>query len=218
MRNRFDSELELLGNELIEMGALIETAIGQAVDALCRQDMALAQQIIERDSEIDEKEREIERHCLKLLLQQQPVAADLRLVSTALKMITDMERIGDHAGDISELTILLTTHDYIHAFEPIPQMAQVTIQMVKQSIDAFVRKNLSLAEAVIARDDEVDDLFDEVKRKLIKKIRANDCDGEQSIDMLLVAKYFERIGDHAVNIAEWVIFSITGRHKDQRIL
>lgn len=218
MRNRFDRELGLLGSELIEMGSMIETAINEAADALCRQDIALARRAMERDDEIDGMEREIERRCLKLLLRQQPVAADLRLISTALKMITDMERIGDHAADIGELTMLLSVREYAGALEHIPQMARAATRMVRESIDAFVRGDQALAEAVIARDDEVDGLFDDVKQDLIGKIRGNECDGEQSVDLLLVAKYFERIGDHAVNIAEWVVFSITGRHKDQRIL
>ena len=218
MRNRFDHELDLLGNEMIEMGALIETAIGDAVRALCQQDAALAQRAIEFDAQIDEKERDIERRCLRLLLSQQPVANDLRMISSALKMITDMERIGDHAADISELTMRLLGQDYTPALRHIPQMAEATIKMVKESGDAYVQKDQRLAEAVIAYDDVVDDLFDRVKFELIDTLRQNTGDGELSIDLLLVAKYFERIGDHAVNIAEWVIFSITGLHKDRRII
>lgn len=218
MRNRFDHELDLLGNEMIEMGALIETAIGDAVKALCQQDAVLAQRAIEFDAQIDEKERDIERRCLRLLLSQQPVANDLRMISSALKMITDMERIGDHAADISELTMRLLGQDYTPALRHIPQMAGATIKMVKESVDAYVQKDQRLAEAVIAYDDVVDDLFDKVKFELIDTLRQNTGDGELSIDLLLVAKYFERIGDHAVNIAEWVIFSITGLHKDQRII
>lgn len=218
MRNRFDLELEQLDNELIEMGSLIETAIGYAIDALCRQDVLLAEKAIEFDSEIDNKERDIERRCLRLLLQQQPVAADLRLISTALKIITDMERIGDHAADISELTKLLSRREYTSTLYHIPKMADETSEMVRLSIDAFVKKDKDLAMQVIAQDDTVDNLFDKVKDDLIEKIRADKNLGEQSLDMLLVAKYFERIGDHAVNIAEWVIFSITGVHKSKRIL
>ena len=218
MRKRFDQELEQLFGELVSMASLIEQAIHDAVDALCRQDTVLAEKAIEFDREIDEMEREIERHCLRLLLQQQPVAVDLRLISTALKMITDMERIGDHAADISELTMLLAKEGDSVTLVHIPEMAKVTIRMVKESIDAFVRKDESLCRSVIESDDIVDELFCAVKRDLIQKIRHNAADGEVSLDLLLVAKYFERIGDHAVNIAEWVIFSITGKHKDQRIL
>lgn len=218
MRNRFDLELEHLDNELIAMGSLIETAIGYAVDALLRRDLELAKKAIAFDEEIDLQEREIERQCLKLLLQQQPVAADLRLISTALKMITDMERIGDHAADISELTMLLSSTDYPQAMMHIPEMATETAKMVRLSIDAFVQKNGELANQVIAMDDRVDDLFEKVKTELVELIGTDRKSGEQSLDLLLVAKYFERIGDHAVNIAEWVIFSITGQHKSTRIM
>lgn len=218
MRNRFDHELELLGNELIGMGGMIETAIRDAVDALCRRDADLARKAIAYDDDIDDREREIERRCLKLLLGQQPVAADLRLISTALKMITDMERIGDHAADISELTLLLARQGSFVVLDPIPQMARATTRMVRDSIDAFVRKDKELAQVVIRSDDEVDALFSEVRDDLITHIRSGAKDGEQFVDLLLVAKYFERIGDHAVNIAEWVIFSITGLHKEKRIL
>ena len=218
MRNRFDQELSALNNELIEMGALIERAIDDASRALLEKDPALARQAIGQGARVDEKEKQIERRCLRLLLQQQPVAADLRMISTALKMITDMERIGDHAADISELTMRLLGQDYTPALRHIPQMAEATIKMVKESVDAYVQKDQRLAEAVIAYDDVVDDLFDRVKFELIDTLRQNTGDGELSIDLLLVAKYFERIGDHAVNIAEWVIFSITGLHKDRRII
>ncbi len=218
MRNRFDRELDTLNNELIEMGSMIEEAIGYAVEALVSKDVPLAQKAIDYDAEIDEKERVIERHCLRLLLQQQPVATDLRQISTALKMITDMERIGDHATDISEIVIRLAPQEYIKKLEHLPKMAQAAVHMVNQSIDAYVKRDLDLARAVIAYDDVVDNLFNEIKEELIQLIRQNAENGEQCIDFLMIAKYFERIGDHAVNIAEWVIFSITGQHKDQRIM
>lgn len=218
MRNRFDRELEILNTELIEMGLLIENAIKKAVEALINKDEVLAKEAINFDEIIDEKEKEIESRCLKLLLQQQPVASDLRLVSTALKMITDMERIGDHASDISEITLRLKDKEYIKKLEHVHQMAQATTKMVKDSIDAFVARDLVLAYEVEDYDDVVDDLFNTVKNELIALIRENAESGEQAVDLLMVAKYFERIGDHAVNIAEWVAFSITGKHKNERIL
>jgi len=212
MRSHFDEQLTKLDDMLIEMGALIEKAIGLALDALEKQDTVLAKQAVDFDKEVDLMEKDIEALCLKLLLQQQPVAKDLRLISAALKMITDMERIGDQAADISEITLLLADTPYITKLEHIPQMAAATAKMVTQSIDAFVNKNLNLAQAVIESDDVVDGLFCTVKDDLIGLIRGNDANGEQAIDLLMIAKYLERIGDHAVNIAGWVVFSITGKH------
>lgn len=210
MRNRFDRQLTQLNNELIEMGNLIEQAIEMAISALVNQDVKLARQAIEFDSEIDRQEKEIENLCLKLLLQQQPVARDLRMISSALKMITDMERIGDHAADISEITILLSREPYIKRMENIQEMAKETTVMVIESVDAFVDKDMEIARKVIARDDVVDKLFSNIKEELIELINQNKENGEQATDLLMIAKYFERIGDHATNIAEWVIFSITG--------
>lgn len=218
MRSRLDKELLMLNNELIEMGALIETAISDAAKALLDQDQELAERAISFDTEVDKKEKEIESRCLKLLLQQQPVAADLRSISTALKMITDMERIGDQAQDISEITIRLCQDGYNGTMEHIPLMAQATIRMVTRAVDAFVAKDLDMAQAVIAYDDVVDDLFIKVRDDLIALIRQDPEKGEQAFDLTMVAKYFERIGDHATNIAEWVVFSITGQHKDSRVI
>ncbi len=215
MRNRFDIQLEQLNNELIQMGALIENAITSAVKALVDQDKEQALQAIAFDHEVDQKEKEIENLCLKLLLQQQPVASDLRLISSALKMITDMERIGDQSADISEITILLAEGPYIKKLEHIPQMANATIKMVTDSIDAFVKKDLALAQSVVDYDDVVDDLFDKIKEELISLISQNPDNGGQAMDLIMIAKYFERIGDHATNIAEWVIFSMTGKVKIQ---
>ena len=195
------------------MGGMIEKAISDTVKALVNQDIELASNVIEYDEEIDHQEREIEQLCLKLLLQQQPVAKDLRLISSALKMITDMERIGDHASDISEITIALADQPYIKKLEHIQQMAKETMIMLVGSIEAFVDKDLEKANEVIKRDDVVDDLFDKVKKELIQMIHENADKGEQAADLLMVAKYMERIGDHATNISEWVIFSITGEHK-----
>jgi phosphate transport system protein len=213
MRNRFDRQLSTLNDELIEMGSMIEKSIETAIKALVNQDVDLARNAIEADEEIDRQERIIEDLCLKLLLQQQPVAKDLRLISSALKMITDMERIGDHASDISEITIALADQPYIKKLEHIQQMAKETMIMLVGSIEAFVDKDLEKANEVIKRDDVVDDLFDKVKKELIQMIHENADKGEQAADLLMVAKYMERIGDHATNISEWVIFSITGEHK-----
>ena len=212
MRNRFDRQLAELNNELIEMGSLIEQAIEMGISALVKQDVEIA-----FDNEIDHQEKEIENLCMKLLLQQQPVAKDLRLISAALKMITDMERIGDHAADISEMTILMADATYDAAsldMSVIKEMAKETTNMVIKSVEAFVNKDLDLARYVLGRDDIVDDLFLQFKHHLIQMINENVKNGEQATDMLMVAKYFERIGDHATNIAEWVIYSITGEHED----
>ncbi|MDD6873638.1 MAG: phosphate signaling complex protein PhoU [Clostridiales bacterium] len=212
MRSRFDEQLELLNRELIEMGALCEQVISMAARALMSGDTKLAAQITPLDGEIDQMERDVESRCLKLLLQQQPVAKDLRQVSAALKMVTDMERIGDQASDIAEII------GFLHgrggedcAF--IGQMGEATIRMVSGSIDAFVRRDTKLADEVIAHDDIVDAYFLKVKTALIQYIAASPDDGEYALDLLMIAKYFERIGDHAVNIAEWVLFSVTGVHK-----
>lgn len=210
MRNQFDKQLDTLHNDMIEMGNLIEQAIEQAVNALIHRDVALAQKVIAFDSVIDDQEKEIENICFKLLLQQQPVAKDLRVISAALKMVTDMERIGDHAEDISEITVFLAQHPYQSELDFIRKMAKETTIMVVESIEAFVRSDESRARNVIAHDDFVDDLFIQAKKELIRQIKENPEYGEQAADLLMVAKYFERIGDHATNIAEWVIYSIKG--------
>lgn len=210
MRSRFDRELDLLNEELIEMGNIIESSIEAALTALVNQDIDLANRVVENDSEVDDMEKKIESRCLKLLLQQQPVASDLRLISSTLKMITDMERIGDQAADISELTIRLVGEKYIKKLNHLPQMGQATIKMVKDSIDAYVRKDLELVKSIIHYDDVVDDLFHTIKSEVIELIRDNEDNGEQAVDFLMIAKYLERIGDHAQNIAEWIYYSITG--------
>ena len=211
MRSRFDEQLALLNRELIEMGSLCEEVIALASRALTEGERELAAKVAPLDEEIDQKERAIESLCLKLLLQQQPVARDLRQISAALKMITDMERIGDQADDISEIIIYLGGRTAEHD-DLLHSMARATIKMVTESVDAYVKHDTILAEKVIADDDTVDDYFEQVKRALIGKIAATPDDGEYALDLLMIAKYFERIGDHAVNIAEWVIFSITGVH------
>lgn len=213
MRIHFDEQLDQLNKEIINMGSLIEQAIGMAVEALIKQDVDKAKKAMEFDEEVDHQEKVIETLCLKLLLQQQPVAKDLRIISAALKMITDMERIGDHASDISDLAIQLSGLPHIEQLTHIEQMAKETMVMLIQGLEAYVERNYEKAEEVISHDDVIDDLFDKVKQELIDIIQKNsDCAG-QAADLLMVAKYFERIGDHATNIAEWVIFSITGKHE-----
>ena len=218
MRSKFDQQLTTLYNSLIEMGGFVEQAIADANKALVKQDIALAKKTIAFDDEIDRKEREIESLCLRLLLLQHPVASDLRLVSAGMKIITDLERIGDHASDLSSIAIALAGKPYIKELVHIPQMAEATMKMVTESIDAFVKKDLKLARQVIAYDDVVDDLFQEVKSELIGLIKENADNGDQAMDLLMIAKYFERIGDHATNVAEWVVFSLTGTHKDIQIM
>ena len=212
MRSQFDKELELLNEQLIEMGNLIESSIKAAVSALKEQNVELAKRVLESDDQVDDMEKEIEERCLKLLLRHQPVAKDLRLISSTLKMITDMERIGDQAADISEITIMMAGKPYIKDIVHIPQMADIAIKMVKYSIDSFVKKDIELIKKVVLMDDEVDDLFDIIKNELVEIVRENIEHKEQAIDLLMIAKYFERIGDHAQNIAEWVYYGITGKH------
>ena len=213
MRNRFDEQLFELNRELIEMGAMCEEAIASAAKALSAGDMELAGKVRTNGAAIDQMERDIESRCMKLLLHQQPVARDLRLISAALKMITDMERIGDQAEDIAEIITFLNGRT-MNGVEHIEDMARETIKMVTESVDAFVKKDVALAEQVIAHDDVVDTLFSEVKCAIIKLIAETPVDGEFALDLLMISKYFERIGDHATNIAEWVIYSITGTHKE----
>ena len=213
MRNRFDEQLMQLNRELIEMGALCEEAISVASESLLNNDKQLAAKVAPLDSEIDRKERTIESLCLKLLLQQQPVARDLRQISAALKMITDMERIGDQAEDIAEIICSIEVHPAGNS-RLLQEMADATIKMVTESVDAFVKNDIIIAKKVIEDDDIVDSYFDQIKQKLIASIAEDPDNGEFAIDILIIAKYFERIGDHAVNIAEWVIFSVTGEHKE----
>ena len=213
MRNRFDEQLYELNREIIEMGAMCEEAIASAAKALSTGNMELAAKVRANGAAIDQMERDIEGRCMKLLLHQQPVARDLRQISAALKMITDMERIGDQAEDIAEIITFLNGRT-MNGIEHIEDMARETIKMVTESVDAFVKKDVVLAEQVIAHDDVVDTLFSEVKCAIIKLIAETPVDGEFALDLLMISKYFERIGDHATNIAEWVIYSITGTHKE----
>ena len=215
MRIRFEEQLNTLGQELIRMGALCEEVISLAASALIRKDDAMAAKIAPLDHEIDEKERQIEAMCLRLLLQQQPVAGDLRQISAALKMVTDMGRIGDQAEDIAEILPFLNGRTLPEHIE-IREMARAAIKMVTDSVDAYVKQDTTLAEAVIVSDDIVDDFFVEIKNSLISLIAQNPTEGEYALDLLMVAKYFERIGDHATNIAGWVLFSVTGEKNRQQ--
>ena len=208
-RKYYEMELQKLNASLLEMGEMIRMAIGGAVTALLEFDHDKAREIIAYDEQIDRQNREIEQQCYTLLLSQQPVAGDLRMVSAALKMTTDMERIGDHAADISEIELMLENLPTLSC-APIRQMATETSVMLIKSLEAFAQRDEEKANWVIGRDDVVDDLFDTVKSELIEAIRQNADNGEAATDLLMAAKYFERIGDHATNIAQWAIFSITG--------
>ena len=211
MRNKFDEQLEKLHVGLIQMGAVCEDAISAAAEALLKGDATLADGAEEAEKDIDQREREVENLCLKLLLQQQPVARDLREISAALKMISDLERIGDQAADIAELTRFIHLTDSRSRLH-IGGMARAVIAMVTDSVDSFVKGDLALARSVRAADDRVDALFEQVKRELIDLIAADAAAGEVGLDILMVAKYLERIGDHATNVAEWVEYSLTGVH------
>lgn len=211
MRNKFDEQLSHLNNELIVMGALCEEVISAAAKLLLENDTAMKESVFEADRQIDQKERDIENICMKLLLQQQPVAKDLRTISSALKMISDLERIGDQASDIAEMAEYVSS-DGIESETHIADMARAAIQMVTDSVDSFVKKDIDLAKAVISHDDIVDELFDKIKDELIQSVQSGKSNAEALIDLLMIAKYFERIGDHAENIAEWVLYSLTGEH------
>ncbi len=207
MRNLFDKQLSHLNAELITMGALCEDAISAAAEYLLENDSSLKETVFESDRQIDQKERDIENLCMKLLLQQQPVARDLRTVSSALKMISDMERIGDQASDIAEMVCFVNSACLTGKVH-IADMAKATIKMVTQSVDSFVKSDADLARSAIALDDTVDNLFLKVKGELIESVKEGQSDAEALIDLLMIAKYFERIGDHAENIAQWVIYSL----------
>ena len=212
MRNKFDSQLEKLNLELITMGALCEDAISASVKGFLDDDDALCKKALETEDEINRKERDIESICMKLLLEQQPVARDLRVISSALKMISDMERIGDQAYDIAEIAKFIKNSN-VKSKIHIKDMAAAATKMVTDSVDSFVKKDVELARAVMAYDDKVDSLFNCVKDELVQLITEDKANGEFCIDLLMIAKYLERIGDHAVNIAEWVEYSITGTHR-----
>ena len=209
MRARFDRQLDELNEQMTRMGMLCETAIERSSEALLNHDISMAESVRKLQEQIGEMHRDIENRCFRLLMQQQPVARDLRTISSALKMVTDMGRIGVQSGEIAEIV----TMDAIRSVDPelpIRDMAQSTIRMVTRSLDAFVRKYVDMARKVINDDDEVDSYFNQVKKKLIEEIRTTEEDGAMVLDLLMIAKYLERIGDHAVNIAEWVAYSVTG--------
>ncbi len=219
MRDIFLKQMEELEYDVRMMGEAIVEAIRETVDALRKLDKVKAQKLIEGDKAIDHKEKEIESRCLHLLLQQTPVASDLRKVSAALKMITDLERIGDHAADISEIILLQDGIGEDEILLQIQKMADVTSKMVQKCIQAFQSQKMDDAIAIAAMDDQVDDLFMTVKKMIAQRISSsNDNDGMQELDMLMIAKYFERIGDHAENVGEWVVFSINGEHKNERVI
>ena len=211
-RISYEHELKELHENLIEMGRLIETAIRKTFEAFEDKDYALAEEIIKDDRNINDMEKVIESRCLSLILRQQPVAGDLRMVSTALKVVTDMERIGDHASDIAELILRIHGEHDFHSVRHLPEMAEEAVAMVHDAIQAFVAQDEKAAQEIIKRDDRVDELFIQVRRELVELIAADASYGEQGLDLLMVAKYLERIGDHATNVAEWVEYSITGVH------
>ena len=215
MKNLLDKQLELLHKEVILMGSLCETAIAKSAKALLEHDMQCAQSVIETEFEIDKKERDIEELCLKILLRQQPVAKDLRKISSTLKMITDMERIGDQSRDIAEIVMMADLSAYKNN-QHIKNIANATIKMVTDIIDAYVKNDLQLCETVIQYDQVVDDLFEEIKAVVVDTVVKDKTQVENGMYILMIAKYFERIGDHATNIAEWVEFSINGKHKGDK--
>ena len=208
MRDKYQEDLEKLNANILKMGKMIEIAIESTVIALMGRDVQAASTVSENDEAIDNMEREIEALCMKLLLQQQPVATDLRVITAALKMVTDMERIGDHAADIAELVLQIPDCKY-NKMDTITEISTQIIKMIHDSVNSFIQRNYDKAQIVIAQDDIVDNLYHEIKSDLIQKIKKTD-DGEQILDYLLIARYFERIGDHATNIAKWVVFAITG--------
>ncbi|MEG6614068.1 phosphate signaling complex protein PhoU [Pseudoclostridium thermosuccinogenes] len=211
-RHHFDKELEELHHELIRMGSMVEESIENAIYALKKQDIELAKKVLDNDDVIDAQEKKIERICLMLIARQQPLAKDLRVISTALKIITDMERIADHSSDICEITLRMANERYVKPLIDIPLMAEKAKQMVNKAIDAYVKRDVELAKEVCASDDAVDELFSKITFEVTSIMRNNSEAVEQCVDFILIAKYLERMADHATNIGEWVIFSVTGEH------
>ncbi len=216
MRSKFDEQLKALNNEMIIMSTMIEKAIQDAIDALFTQNVEKARRIMQDDELVDQEQKKIENICFQLLIQQQPVARDLRTITAAMKMVTDMERIGDQAADISELTICMADRPYLFNSENIKKMSAETISMLIRAVEAYVERDMDKAKQVIAHDDVVDALFLKVKSDLIEVMRTNMDYEEHAADLLMVNKYLERIGDHATNIAEWVIFSIDNHVNDNK--
>jgi phosphate transport system protein len=213
IRYSLEEDLQELHHNLIKMGSLVEESIEKTILALKKQDVEMAKQVFKSDDVIDDLEQKIEKKCLMMIAMQQPLAKDLRLISAALKIITDMERIGDHSSDIAEITIRMADEKYIKPLIDIPKMAELARQMVKKSIDAYIKLDIKLAREVCASDDEVDDLFFRIVLELIN-IMKNDMQAvEQAIDFMFIAKYLERMADHATNISEWVVYAVTGEHE-----
>jgi phosphate transport system protein len=212
-RHYFDRELEELHMDLIKMCSLVEESIESAIHALIKQDVDLAGKVMSNDDIIDTLEKKIEKKCLNLIARQQPLAKDLRSISTALKIITDMERIADHSSDISEITIRMSKQKYIKPLIDIPRMAELAKQMVNKSIDAYIRQDIELAKQVCDSDDEVDDMFSRIVLELINIIKNDSTAVYQAVDFMFIVKYLERMADHATNIGEWVVFNVTGDHE-----
>ncbi len=211
-RNFFDKELEELHIDMIKMGSLVEESIDNTIIALKNQDIELARKVFTDDDIIDDYEQKIERRCLNLIARQQPLAKDLRTISAALKIITDMERIADHSSDIAEITLRMAQEKYIKPLIDIPRMAELAKQMVNKSIDAYVKQDVELAKTVCSSDDEVDDLFFKIVLELINIMKNDNNSVEQAINFMFIAKYLERMADHATNIGEWVVYNVTGEH------
>ncbi len=211
-RSFFDRELEELHMDMVSMGSLVEESIENTIIALKKQDVELARKIFMNDDVIDELEKKIERRCLNLIARQQPLAKDLRTISAALKIITDMERIADHSADIAEITLRMANEKYIKPLIDIPRMAELAKNMVNKSIDAYIKQDIELAKFVCKSDDDVDDLFMKITLELINIIKNDPESVEQAIDFILIAKYLERMADHATNIGEWVVYNVTGEH------
>lgn len=212
-RHFFDQELEELHLELVKMGSLVEESIDNTILALKKQDIELANKIFKNDDIIDELESKIEKKCLNLIARQQPLAKDLRAISAALKIITDMERIADHSADIAEITIRMANEVYVKPLDDIPKMAALAKQMVKKSIDAYIGQDEELAQEVCNSDDEVDEFFRKIILELINIMKNNPDTIEQATNFMFITKYLERMGDHATNICEWVIYNVTGEHE-----
>lgn len=211
MREYYTAQLETLNTNMIQMGALCEDAISAAIQSLLEDDKTIAKKVADTELEIDQMERDIERQCMRLLLMQQPVATDLRVVSSALRMIADLERIGDQAFDIADIT-KSGSFQGVSGKVHIKEMAKAAIHMVTDSVDSYVKQDVQLAKHVAEEDDVVDELFQKVRRELAELIHTDQNASEQALDLLMIAKYLERIGDHAVNVSEWVIYSVTGKH------
>ncbi|GKX30947.1 phosphate transport system regulatory protein PhoU [Vallitalea longa] len=212
IRYNFEKKINELHKDLIKMGTLIEQSLDDAIQALIKQDVSLAKKVIDKDDEIDNMELRIEKECLLLIVTQQPIATDLRDIASVLKIITDLERIGDHCTDISEYTIRLANEQYIKPLIHIPQMAEAVKSMIKDTIDSCVKKDIDLARSVCQRDDTIDDYFDEIVNELMSLMVEKSSVVKQCTDFLFIVKYLERMGDHATNIAEWIIFTVTGEH------